>query len=164
ALDVMLEGIAEHLVWLDRAIAAIEDEIEGLIAASTTLTSDNDRLRSAPGIGPVAATTLMALLPELGNRYGQNIAALAGLAARHRPGGGDHAHGPAARTGQPLRQDHRRPGRPGSLQSRQRHLERPAPHRSGRRRVRQALYMAALNAARTHPRFKAAYQRLLQAG
>ena len=37
-------------------------------------------LRSAPGVGPVTATTLVALMPELGRCSAKAIAALAGLA------------------------------------------------------------------------------------
>ena len=37
-------------------------------------------LASVPGVGPVATSTLLALLPELGRRDGKAIAALAGLA------------------------------------------------------------------------------------
>jgi transposase len=37
-------------------------------------------LKAAPGIGPVATSALLALLPELGQRNGKTIAALAGLA------------------------------------------------------------------------------------
>ena len=132
AADMAIQdSIAGHLAWLDQAIASIEAEIDGLIAASPRLAADNRRLRSAPGIGPVAAMTLLAQLPELGQRSGKAIAALAGLAPFNRDSGqwrGQRRIGP------------------------------------GRRRVRQALYMAALNAARCHKRFKAAYQRLLAAG
>lgn len=131
AAPEVMDTIAEHIAWLDQAIAGIATRIDALVAASATLTQDNDRLRSAPGIGPVAASTLMALLPELGTRSGKTIAALAGLAPLNRDTGqwrGQRRIGP------------------------------------GRKRVRKALYMAALNAARCHPRFNAVYQRLLKAG
>lgn len=131
AEDAVVDGIAGHLAWLDAAIAAIASEIESRIAASADLAADNRRLRSAPGIGPVAAMTLLAQLPELGQRSGKTIAALAGLAPFNRDSGQWRG---------------------------QRHIG------AGRRRVRQALYMAALNAARCHPRFKAVYQRLIAAG
>jgi transposase len=125
------DSIAGHLAWLDAAIASIEAKMAGLIAASPRLAADNERLRSAPGIGPVAAMTLMAQLPELGRRSGKAIAALAGLAPFNRDSGqwrGQRRIGP------------------------------------GRRRLRQALYMAALNAARCHKRFHTAYQRFIAAG
>lgn len=41
-------------------------------------------LRSAPGIGPVAAAVLLAQLPELGRIPPKAIAALAGLAQCHQ--------------------------------------------------------------------------------
>ena len=82
-------------------------------------------LRSAPGVGPVTATTLIALMPELGHCSPKAIAALAGLA--------------------PFNNDSGRQRGKRSI-------------RGGRRRVRRALYMAALAAIRTSPRFKAFYQ------
>ena len=40
----------------------------------------SERLRSCPGIGPIAAAGLLAFLPELGSLSGKKIASLAGLA------------------------------------------------------------------------------------
>jgi transposase len=37
-------------------------------------------MRSVPGVGPVTAAALLALVPELGSRSPKAIAALAGLA------------------------------------------------------------------------------------
>jgi transposase len=44
-------------------------------------------LKSAPGIGPITAATLLALLPELSRRSAKTIAALAGLAPLARESG-----------------------------------------------------------------------------
>ena len=125
------ESIARHTQWLDHEIEAIEHQIRALIAADQTLDQHNKRLRSVPGIGPVAATTLLALLPELGTRPNKAIAALAGLAPLNRDSGT------------------------------MRGLRRIGP---GRKRVRMALYMAALSATRCCPRFRACYQALRQRG
>ena len=57
----------------DRAIA-------DLIARHNDWAETARRLRSVPGIGPVAASTLIALLPELGHLSRRAIAALVGVA------------------------------------------------------------------------------------
>ena len=74
-----------------------------------------------PGVGPVTAATLIALLPELGRRSPKTIAALAGLAPFNVDSG---------------------------IFRGQRMI------RGGRKRVRDALYMAAVTAARSKTRFK----------
>ena len=141
AADMAIQdSIAGHLAWLDQAIASIEAEIDGLIAASPRLAADNRRLRSAPGIGPVAAMTLLAQLPELGQRSGKAIAALAGLAPFNRDSGpvawpAPHRTGTPPRATSPL---HGRPQRrtlPQALQGRLsaspgcRKTQKACPHR-----------------------------------
>lgn len=120
-----------HIAWLDAAIAALDKAIASLVASRPALKAAAGLMRTAPGIGQVTATTLMALMPELGRRAPGQIAALAGLA--------------------PLNADS------GSLRGVRR-------IQGGRRQVRKALYMAAVTAARSNTRFKAFYQRLINAG
>jgi transposase len=72
--------IDRHIAWLSAEIATLQTRIAALIATRDELSQIARLLRSAPGIGPVTATTLIALLPELGTRSPQTIAALAGLA------------------------------------------------------------------------------------
>ena len=85
-------------------VAYLRAELDLLDAALTAQVADDpDRreraevLRSAPGVGPVVATTLLALLPELGSANRRQIASLAGLAPHARESGartGDrHVHG-----------------------------------------------------------------------
>jgi transposase len=50
------------------------------IAADAALAARARLLRSVPGVGPVLAATLLALLPELGSLSRQQIAALVGVA------------------------------------------------------------------------------------
>lgn len=124
--------IARHIAWLATEIAALQTRIANLIAACRDLDQTARLLRSAPGVGPVTATALIALLPELGERSPQTIAALAGLA-------------------------------PLTVESGQ--FRGKSHIRGGRKRVRDALYMAALAAAtRTQSRFAKAYQTLRAAG
>jgi transposase len=69
----LLKVLADHL-------AAVEAEIEALLAASPALAEQGRRLRSVPGIGPAVAAALIARLPELGRLDRRRIASLAGLA------------------------------------------------------------------------------------
>jgi transposase len=72
--------IAAHIDDLTARIGRFEAAIAALINSSGELAQTNRLLRSIPGIGPVTAATLMALLPEAGSRSAKTIAALAGLA------------------------------------------------------------------------------------
>jgi transposase len=82
-----LDSIERHVVWLTREIESLDQAIVALVNADPNLSHSNRLLRSAPGVGPVAATTLLALLPELGTRSDKAIAALAGLAPLNRDSG-----------------------------------------------------------------------------
>lgn len=125
------QTISEHIEWLHHMIAELEQRIAQQIKADQALEADNVLLRSAPGIGPVAATTLLALLPELGKISNKAVAALCGLAPLNRDSGTLRG---TRRIGQ------------------------------GRRRIRQALYMAALSAVRCNQRFRKAYLDLRDRG
>ncbi|WP_370161435.1 IS110 family transposase [Limimaricola soesokkakensis] len=65
---------------LDRQIAEVEQRIEAAVAHEGAIAETAAILRSIPGIGPVASTTLLAEMPELGQITGEQAAALAGLA------------------------------------------------------------------------------------
>lgn len=123
--------IEQHLQWLDTRIAQWDEQIRLLLSRSQRLAHRARLLRSVPGIGPVAATTLIALMPELGSLQAKQAAAMAGLAPFNVDSG-----------------QHRGVRRIGA----------------GRKRVRDALYMAAVAAARAHPRFKVFYRRLRETG
>lgn len=123
----MLDSIDQHLRWLDDQVRELDRRIRQLIAASPGLAEAERRLRSVPGIGPVAAATLLALAPELGERSSKAIAALAGLA-------------------------------PFNADSGQKRGQRMI--RGGRKRIRDALYMAAVSASRCNNRFAAFYRSL----
>lgn len=124
-------SITQHLAWLDAAIVAIQAEIAAAIASEPELDQARRLLASAPGVGPVTAATLLALMPELGRRSPKQMAALAGLAPINNDSG--------TRRGQ-------------------------RSIRGGRKRVRDALYIAALTASRRAPRFRAFYKTLTKAG
>lgn len=73
-------SLMEHVEMLDGQIAAIETQIDRLVARSRPLKRDKVILCSAPGVGAVTATVLMAYMPELGQRGRRAISALAGVA------------------------------------------------------------------------------------
>jgi transposase len=127
----IVQDLARHIAWLDEAIGACDQRIAALVAAEPSLRQTARLLRSVPGIGPVAAAAVMALLPELGSRSPKTIAALVGLAPMNCDSG---------------------------QQRGQRHV------RGGRKRVRDALYMAALAAARSASPLAAFHTALKQAG
>lgn len=79
---------------IDRSIAFMTAEIRSLekriaehIAQHPDLAHNNALLRSMPGIGPIAAASLLAELPELGHLSRRKIAALVGLAPFNRDSG-----------------------------------------------------------------------------
>jgi transposase len=127
----LADDLARHLAWLDQAVAEFDRRIADLIADHPDMRQAKALIQSIPGVGPVTAATLMALVPELGQRSPKTIAALAGLAPFNHDSG---------------------------KQRGQRAI------RGGRKRVRDALYMAAVAASRSNSRFKTDYQRLRNAG
>jgi transposase len=74
------KAIHRHIRQLSKDIASIETEIANLLAAEPDLKETAARLRSIPGIGPVATSVLIALMPELGRCTQNEATALAGLA------------------------------------------------------------------------------------
>jgi transposase len=80
-------GIDRHLAWLDGELEDAERRLDEAVRASPAWRSQDELLRSIPGIGPVASRTLLAALPELGAIDGGQAAALAGLAPFARDSG-----------------------------------------------------------------------------
>lgn len=83
----ILADLDHHLAWLDIAIANIENAMRNLLAACPALSADEALIRSVPGVGPVTAAILIALMPELGQRSAKQIAMLAGLAPLNNDSG-----------------------------------------------------------------------------
>jgi transposase len=73
-------SIAAHIAWIDAETVRLQRVIDRLVAGSAELAALRQCLQTAPGVGPVTAHTLIALMPELGQRSAKTIAALAGLA------------------------------------------------------------------------------------
>jgi transposase len=76
-----------QLAFLGSQIAELDAALQRLLSSSASLAVDAARLRAVPGIGPVAACTLLALLPELGQLNRRQVASLAGLAPHPRDSG-----------------------------------------------------------------------------
>lgn len=123
--------IERHLAWLDGEIAGLDRRLAAAIAGEPALEADRILLCSISGVGPVTAATLLAHLPELGQRTPKTIAALAGLAPLNRDSG---QHRGARTIG------------------------------GGRRRVRQALYMAAVSASASQTPIGERYRAMRAAG
>jgi transposase len=80
ALAPVRAQLDAHIAWLQAALDEIDGELERQIAADPAWRERADLLRSAPGVGPVLATTLLAELPELGHLDRRAIAKLVGVA------------------------------------------------------------------------------------
>src|SRR5262249_11105448 len=61
-------------------IRLLDKRLAEMVAANVALAQRYELLTSMPGVGPVLAFTLIALLPELGKMSRKQIAALVGLA------------------------------------------------------------------------------------
>lgn len=72
--------VERHIQWLQSQIDSIDQELKTLIQHSETWQELDTVLESVPGVGPVGATTLVALLPELGRLNRREISALVGVA------------------------------------------------------------------------------------
>jgi transposase len=74
------KDVEQHIVWLDKRIARLEDDLGDRLRRSPVWCSKATLLESVPGVGKVTTFSLLAQLPELGALNRQQIAALAGLA------------------------------------------------------------------------------------
>jgi transposase len=72
--------IQNHIQWLQSQIDDMDRELKDLIQLAETWRELDTLFESVPGVGPVGAATLIALLPELGRLNRRQIAALAGVA------------------------------------------------------------------------------------
>lgn len=87
ALPVVQPRIQEHIQWLAQELSDLDGELDQAMRNSPVWRANEDLLRSAPGIGPVAARTLLAELPELGRLNRKQIAALVGVAPLNQDSG-----------------------------------------------------------------------------
>jgi transposase len=79
--DVMLRRLNKRrMARLKADISLLDKRLAEIVAADPALAQRYELLTSMPGVGPVLAFTLIALLPELGQMSRKQIAALVGLA------------------------------------------------------------------------------------
>ena len=83
----IVDGIELCIAFLTNQIKTVEASIATLIEGDPALANAEKLVRSMPGIGPVAAASLLAELPELGQLTRRKIAALVGLAPQARDSG-----------------------------------------------------------------------------
>jgi transposase len=87
APNVLHPELQAHIRWLERRITTLDTDLDQAIRTSPLWRAQDDLLRSAPGVGPVVARTLLAQLPELGTLSHKTIAALVGVAPLNRDSG-----------------------------------------------------------------------------
>lgn len=74
------KNIEQTIEWLNARIKDVDKDLDRSVRQSVAWRSDEDLLRSIPGIGPVVARTLLTGLRELGKINNKAITKLAGLA------------------------------------------------------------------------------------
>jgi len=84
--DVTAE-IRKHIKWLEQRIKELDKQLSELLRSSSEWSAKVKLLRTAPGVGPVLTTNLLANLPELGALNRRQIAALVGVAPFNRDSG-----------------------------------------------------------------------------
>ena len=81
------ESITAHMEWLEEQLEELKADLAAAIEASPVWRTNEDLLRSIPGIGKVVSRTLLADLPELGTLSREEVAALVGVAPMNRDSG-----------------------------------------------------------------------------
>lgn len=81
------KNIELHISWLENQIASIDNDISTFIQSSPIWKAKGEILTSVKGVGDVTASTILAVLPELGTIPRQKIAALVGVCPYNRDSG-----------------------------------------------------------------------------
>lgn len=89
---VVRRDLRHHIRWLERRLQEVDGDLGRAIQASPVWRVHENLLRSAPGIGPTVARTLLAEVPELGRLDRRAIAALVGVAPFNRDSGRWRGH------------------------------------------------------------------------
>ena len=80
-------SLQAHIAWLEQALQQADTDLAEAIQHSPVWRENEALLQSAPGVGPVLSTTLLATVPELGTLAHKQIAALVGVAPLNRDSG-----------------------------------------------------------------------------
>ena len=81
------KSVKRNIRWLDREIERLDEEYKELLKHSASLSETVDLYQTVPGVGQLTAATLVAYLPELGQRDGRALTSLVGLAPWSRDSG-----------------------------------------------------------------------------
>lgn len=77
---IVKQQVQQHIDWLKAQLNDVDGELKALVDGDEAWRELDKLLESVPGVGRVAATTLLAMLPELGRLTRREIAALVGVA------------------------------------------------------------------------------------
>lgn len=88
--QALRESLTAHIDWLNQRITEIDDELTQRLHTSSVWRTQDDLLRSIPGVGPVTSRTSLAECPELGHLNRREIAKLAGVAPLANDSGRRH--------------------------------------------------------------------------
>jgi transposase len=80
AASAVQPRVAAHITWLEDELEELDGDLKERLHQSPAWREKEDLLRSVKGVGPVAAMTFLAELPELGLLNRKQIAALVGVA------------------------------------------------------------------------------------
>ena len=84
---IVLKQIETHIVFLEKQIEKIKQEILKLVSENADLSKKYKRLQGVVGGGAVISLSLIAFLPELGRVDRKQVASLVGLAPHTRQSG-----------------------------------------------------------------------------
>ena len=80
AIESLRAGLAKHIAWMEKQIAALDSVLDRMIRSSPIWREKDETMRSAPSIGAKTSSKMLARLPELGTLDRRQIAALVGVA------------------------------------------------------------------------------------
>lgn len=80
ASKALQKNLKAHIVWLDKQIAKLDDDLTKRLRNSEVWKTKDDLLRGIPGVGAITSLTLLAKCPELGVLNRREIAKLTGVA------------------------------------------------------------------------------------
>lgn len=81
------ERVMAHISWLEQELEDLDKDLQDAIKKSPLWHEQDQLYQSAPGVGTVLSTILLASLPELGTLNRKQIAALVGVAPFNRDSG-----------------------------------------------------------------------------
>ena len=74
------KGIKDHIVWLEKQLKDLDDDLDSTLRDSPAWREKDALLQSVPGVGRILSLSILSQLPELGQLDRRQIAALVGVA------------------------------------------------------------------------------------